>query len=327
VPAFEPHPWFRGGHLQTIAGRFLPGRTIRLFASYHEVKLDDGDRLALLDSIPSGWRVGHPGAVLVHGLGGCARAPYVVRLADRLVRLGVRVVRMNLRGAGAGFGVSREVYHAGRTGDVRAVANWLKSHTPGSPLALVGFSLGASLVLKLAAESGAGVPVPGLDCVLAANPPLDLKACSQCFNSTINRFYERNFLGTLKQAIRRHHANDPVPELAELDRVRTLYGFDSVYTAPRHWFDGVEQYYAQSSAGPCLAQIQVPGLIVHAQDDPFIPVETMRNVTLPSQIDFRLVRSGGHLGYIARDRDGLDRRWLDGQFADWLANRWKSFAR
>ena len=49
---------------------------------------------------------------------------------------------------------------------------WTRA-TSGSPIALIGFSLGANLVLKLAAEA-ADVPLPGLDCVLAANPPIDL---------------------------------------------------------------------------------------------------------------------------------------------------------
>ena len=59
----------------------------------------------MLETIPEGWSAGQPAAVLVHGVAGCARAPYIRRVALRLVRLGVRVVRMNLRGAGSGFGL------------------------------------------------------------------------------------------------------------------------------------------------------------------------------------------------------------------------------
>src|SRR3954453_8380626 len=146
VPPFEPHPWFRGGHAQTIAGRYLPGRRLRLPSTYHEIDAGDGDRLSVLgrspaaglrggrrprgrrvrgpESIPDGGRPGGPTALMVHGLAGCVRAPYLVRVAIRLVGIGVRVVRMNLRGAGAGFGVARGIYHAGRTEDLRLVARW-----------------------------------------------------------------------------------------------------------------------------------------------------------------------------------------------------------
>ena len=129
-----------------------------------EITLADGDRLRVEDSVPEGWSEGCPSAVLVHGLAGSSGSPYMVRLASRLVAMGVRVVRMNLRGAGDGFGLSRGIYHAGRTGDVRAVAEWLASAAPGSPIALVGFSLGGNLVLKLAAEASEE-PLEGFDCV------------------------------------------------------------------------------------------------------------------------------------------------------------------
>ena len=104
VAPFEPHPWFRGGNAQTIAGRYLPGRRLSLPSTYHEIDADLGDRLSVLESIPAGWRPGDPQALMIHGLAGCARATYVVRVAIRLMGIGVRVVRMNLRSAGAGFG-------------------------------------------------------------------------------------------------------------------------------------------------------------------------------------------------------------------------------
>src|SRR5215210_7444257 len=96
VPLFEPHPLLRGGHLQTIGGRYLVGPRVRLRSCYHEIPLEGGDRLSVLETIPPGWAPGDPAAVLVHGLAGCAQSPYMVRVAARLVRLGVRAVRMNL---------------------------------------------------------------------------------------------------------------------------------------------------------------------------------------------------------------------------------------
>src|SRR5580692_7409416 len=93
VAPFEPHPWFRGGNAQTIAGRYLPGRRLSLPSTYHEIEADLGDRLSVLETIPAGWRAGGPQALMIHGLAGCARAAYVVRVAIRLAGIGVRVVR------------------------------------------------------------------------------------------------------------------------------------------------------------------------------------------------------------------------------------------
>jgi uncharacterized protein len=326
IPRFEPHPLLPNGHWQTIGGHFLPGKGSRLESRGVEIALPDNDRLRVEDSTPAGWSVGDPTAVLVHGLAGSARSPYMVRLATRLARQGIRVVRMNLRGAGEGFGLARGIYHAGKTGDVRAVAGWLSSQAPGSPVALIGFSLGGNLVLKLAAEA-AVEPLEGFDCVLAANAPLDLAACCRWMRMPSRRVYDRNFVKNLKVEIKKLHAAFPDLGPAGLDGVESVYEFDDRYTAPRHGFAGADDYYARSSAGPLLSKITVPGLVVHAEDDPFIPVESYRGLTFPVGLALEMNPYGGHLGYISRTRWGGDRRWLDSRLSLWLADHWETARR
>ncbi len=321
VPPFEPHPLLRGGHIQTIAGRYLPGRPIRLQASQHEIPLEDGDRLSILDSIPAGWHPGDPAAILLHGLSGCARAPYATRLTDRLVRLGVRAVRMNLRGAGSGFGLARGIYHGGRTEDVRAVVKWTAERSSGSPIALIGFSLGGNLALKLSAEA-VDEPLTGLDCVLAASPPLDLAASCRQIQRDENRLYNRNFLRALRGEVARLHAAFPELGSVDLSRVTSLYEFDNVYTAPRNGFANAEDYYTRSSAGPLLPRIALPGLVVHAEDDPFIPLASILQCSFPPQLRLELIPKGGHMGFISRSPWNGDRRWLDSRLAAWLIEHW-----
>jgi uncharacterized protein len=321
IPAFEPHPLLRGGHLQTIAGRFLPSRRVTLLSAYHEVEIGEGDRLSVLESVPERWQPGDPTALMVHGLAGCARSPYMVRVAARLVAVGIRVVRMNLRGAGSGFGIARGTYHSGRTGDVRAVVEWIAKRVPGSPIAMVGFSLGGNLVLKLAAEA-AREPLEGLDCVLAANPPLDLATCCRHLQRPENRPYDRNFVRLLRREVGRLHARFPELGPVNLAGAKTLYDFDNLYTAPRNGFRDADDYYARSSAGPLIGQVLVPGLVVHAADDPFIPAEPFHAVDFPPQVALELLPSGGHLGYLSRRRCQGDHRWLDARLSAWLSERW-----
>jgi predicted alpha/beta-fold hydrolase len=322
VPLFEPHPLIRGGHAQTIVGRYLPARNQVLDAEEAVLTLPDGDSLVVLDSVPQNWSQGDPCALLVHGLAGCARAPYMTRVAYRCVRMGVRAVRMNLRGAGDGFGRARGIYHGGRTEDLRAVVDWIASRTPESPIALVGFSLGGNLVLKIAAEAR-DWPLPGLDCVLAANPPLDLAACCEHIRLPRNRLYDWNFVRLLQSEVRRLHARYPDLGPCDLSSARTLYDFDDVYTAPRNGFAGARDYYARSSAGPLLSRISVPGLVIHSEDDPFIPAEAIRRASFPPDLALELIPAGGHLGYISRAPWDGDHRWLDARLAAWLATRWQ----
>jgi predicted alpha/beta-fold hydrolase len=320
-PPFEPHPWLRGGHAQTIAGRYWPIPRAGLQATAHEVDLADGDRLVVLDSIPPGWESSRPSAVLVHGLAGCADAPYMVRLGARLVHLGIRVVRVNLRGAGSGFGLARGIYHAGRSDDLRAVLAWLRRRAGRSPIALAGFSLGANLVLKLAAEAAAD-PADGLDCVLAANPPIDLAACTLQMQRPENRFYDWNFVRWLRAMVRRLHRRFPELGPADLEGVKTLYDFDDRYTAPRNGFASADDYYERCSVVTALARIAIPGLIVCAMDDPFIPPAPLGRVARPSNLAMELLRHGGHLGYLSRRPWQGDRRWLEMRLTAWLNSRW-----
>lgn len=325
-PAFQPHPLVRNGHLQTLAGRYFLGSPAPLESTRHEIDLPDGDRLVAFDTTPDGWAEGDPVVFFVHGLGGSCESPYVVRVAGRMLGLGYRVFRLNLRGAGSGFGLARGIYHAGRTGDVRVGVDWLSPRVPGSPIALLGFSLGGNLVLKLAAE-GAEHPLPGVDCVLAVNPPIDLENCCNHMRQPGFRVYDRHFVRMLTGEIDRLHAH--FPDLGPLDwtSVRSLFDFDEVYTAPRNGFTGALDYYRRSSAAPLIRQIQLPGLVIHAEDDPFIPAEPFRQVEFPERLTLELAPRGGHLGYLSRDRHGVDRRWLDARLCHWLERHWSSNAR
>jgi predicted alpha/beta-fold hydrolase len=287
----------------------------------HEMELPDGDRLVILESTPSLWRGPRPVAVLVHGLAGDADAPYMQRLAARLFTMGIRVLRVNLRGAGAGFGLARAIYHAGRSDDVREVLKWLHPRAPGASIALIGFSLGANLVLKLAAEA-ALEPVAGLNCVVAANPPIDLIACARAMRSPANRFYELNFARWLRAMVRRLHARFPELGRPELDGVWSVYDFDDRYTAPRNGFASADDYYTRCSLVDALARITIPGLIVHAMDDPWIPHEAFLQAQRPPRLALDLVQHGGHLGYVSREPWQGDHRWLDSRLEVWLRSQW-----
>ncbi|WP_435005702.1 YheT family hydrolase [Tundrisphaera lichenicola] len=326
VPPFEAHPWVTNPHIQTILARFWTWPRPKLPSTYYEVEAGGGDRLSVLESIPEGWSSPDPSVLMVHGLAGCARSPYVVRVARKLVDRGARVVRMNLRNAGSSFGLSRSFYHGGKTDDLRAVAEWLSNRAPSSPIALIGFSLGANLVLKLASEA-ADRPVEGLDCLVAANPPLDLNASCRRILEPANRLYDRNFLRGLRAEVARLH--DTFPDLGPIDlgTARSLMDFDEIYTAPRNGFLNAIDYYSRSSSKATIHKIQIPGLVIHAEDDPFIPVEPFHSASFPEQLALELIPRGGHLGYLSHRPFYGDRRWLDARIIVWLVSRWGSSVR
>ena len=321
VPAFEPHPLARGADAQTILGRYVGGERLPLTAAPHHVALPDGDQLLVLETVPRGWEAPMPAAILVHGLAGCAQANYVVRVSQRLLHLGIRVVRVNLRGAGDGFGLARGIYHAGRSDDLREVVKWLHPRIKGSPIALVGFSLGANIALKAGIEASEA-PLEGLDCLLAANAPIDLVHCSHQMRLPRNLVYNWNFVRWLRAMVEKLHRRFPELGDPQLEGVHTLYEFDDRYTAPRGGFASAHDYYTRCSVASALERIQLPGLIVHALDDPFIGAEPFLHIRNPPACSVELLAHGGHLGYLSRRPWMGSRRWLDSRLVTWLTARW-----
>ncbi len=322
-PAFVPHRWLRGPHGQTIAGAYLWRRrayrakqrgTIR-----HLVSLVDGDQVVLHDDRPADENVRRT-VLLLHGLAGCHGSGYMIRVASKLCGAGYRVFRLDLRGCGAGTRLARASLHAGRIDDIAVAARFVSQLCPGLPLSLVGFSFGASMVLKLLGDEGASPD--NIDSAIAVAPPLDLHACSQNLNRGSNRIYDRSFVRTLRRDVaeRRRH----VPDFQHRPWSRppaTLYEFDEMFTAPLGGFRDVADYYRCCSSLPDLPQIRVQTHILFSQDDPLVPVDVFRQADFSSSTRVYATEAGGHLGFLSdvdRVSPDADWHWMDWRIVDWI---------
>ncbi len=317
-PAFRAHPLLRSGHLQTLAGVYFPGLLADYRATQHQVALPDGDRLVLHDDAPQDWPRGGPVALLLHGLGGCHQSVYMRRAAEKLTACGVRVFRMDLRGCGAGMELARLPYHSGRSTDAEAALLFLGTVCPGSPVALVGFSLGANIVLKLAGESAASPP-ENLASVMAVSPPANLSACSAWIGRWQNRGYDRYFARLLGQQLRERR--DRVPDAVHVvfaRRPKKLWEIDDWFTAPVCGFGTAANYYREASSAPLLPDVRLPTYILAAADDPLVPVHMLRELRLSSSTILRIAPRGGHLGFIGARSSDPDRRWLDWRVVEWV---------
>ncbi len=317
-PAFEPHPLVRGGHAQTVVGAYLPARGAGSQAELVRVPLDDGDTIVLHDDRPRSWRPGDRVAVLLHGLGGSSLSGYMVRIAGKLMDAGVRVFRLDHRGCGAGVGLARFPYNAGRSEDALAALQAIGRVCPDSPAAIVGFSLSGNIVLKLLGEAPQLVPSQ-LVRAMAVNPSLDLHAAVECIKSPSCRLYDRNFVGLLYRQVQRLHELIEDPPRHRLNgKPREILEFDELYTAAVCGYGGAADYYARCSAAQFVHNISIPTLVLTARDDPLVPVDTFEKAAWPASVAVHIAPSGGHLGYVARRRTDPDRRWMDWRVVDWV---------
>jgi len=299
LPAFAPRlPWI-GGDLQTVRNSLVfrapdlsayPAEQITLPVA-GDVLLGRLNR----QSEPTTQAL----VVLIHGLTGGEDSRNILTSAAYHLRRGHAVLRLNMRGAGPSLPSSTQHYHAGRSEDVGAALAALPGRLKQHGVLLIGVSLGGNVVLKYLAE-GADPAVRAGASVCA---PIDLKAAQARIMAPRNALYHRHLLRAMKQSIRDAHAQVRERYAPVLDEIHSVYGFDDRIVAPANGFSGAEDYYARASAGPQLARIAVPTLLVHAHNDPWVPAQSYlsRAWNKDGPLTVALAPDGGHVGFHARD--------------------------
>ncbi len=295
-------PWI-GGDLQTLRN-FLVGRAADLSAWPERalvLPLNDGSGDALCAKLHREPGPERPLLVLIHGLTGCEDSHHLRDAAAHALEQGYAVLRLNLRGAAPGRGLARQHYHAGRSADLadalKALAGELPQAFEGG-LFLVGYSLGGNLLLKFLAEEGRDLPVTAAASVSA---PIDLKAAQVRMMEPRNRLYHNYLLKRMKQEAQATPGGLEEPYASLLPGLRTLYDYDDAVVGPRNGFAGADDYYRRCSAKGFLEAIEQPVLVIHAQDDPWIPAESYSLPVWRRNASLKLLMpsGGGHVGFHA----------------------------
>ncbi len=181
-----------------------------------------------------------PSYLLGHGFTGSVSNPQFRAVAEHLHDRQASVLAMSFRGHGTSEGLSTvgvdEVF------DVAAGLAWLRSRRPNVPVITLGFSMGASVMIR---HAGLSDPSALPDAVIAISGP--------------GRWYER---GT--KPMRRLHTG-----------VETRFGRQVL----RRFFDtrvGGGWDLLPVSPVEVAGQIRVPTLIVHGDADPYFGLEHAR---------------------------------------------------
>jgi predicted alpha/beta-fold hydrolase len=255
----------------------------------------------------------HPTLVLWHGMEGSTESVYMLAIAQKAFRAGFNVIRINLRNCGGTEHLTPTLYHGGLSEDLRAVVSELINHDGLQRLFMIGYSLSGNLVLKLAGEY-AGNPPPEILGICAVSPSVDLRASAQSIGRRSNWIYHQDFLRRLRKRIYLKKRLYPdLYDVRKLKSVRSIRDFDERFTAVAHGFDGADDYYEKSSSIRSIDRIRIPTLIIHAEDDPFIPFAPLKNprVTENPYILFMATERGGHVAFVAAESDGEDRFWAE----------------
>lgn len=294
-PSSYRPPWYLPGpDLQSIAPqviRRLPP------VDYRRQRIDtaDGDFLDLDWSEIGGDKL----AIVAHGLEGHSRRPYMLGMVGAFNRAGWDAMVWNMRGCSEEPNRTPGFYHGGLTDDLAAVVASALAYKAYAAIALIGFSMGGSLILKYLGERGQAAPIAAS---VSFSVPFDLADCAGQLHRRRNTFYLHRFLRGFRIKIRAKAALMPDAISVEgLGEIRDLRDYDARYTVPIYGFASVEEYWRVNSCLDFLPGIAVPSLIVNGRNDPFLgakcyPVDQIRGL---EQVFLEMPQGGGHVGFPA----------------------------
>lgn len=310
---FIPRRGLSNSHLQTIVGNFLPRPPLELPVVAETVEVDSADGSRVLCHChwqPDADRGARLTTVLVHGLEGSSDSRYIQGVTARAWAAGYNVVRMNMRNCGGTDALTPTLYHSGLSGDVGRVVTHFAQEYGLDRVALVGYSMGGNLVMKMAGEWGDRAP---LVAVAAVCPAVDLAPGSDALHEPRNRIYEYRFLRGLIRRFRRKAELFPGRYGAVgLGPIRSLREFDDKVVARYCGFKNADDYYYRAAAARVVDGIAVPTLVLYAADDPFVRIlpETRARLDANPHVDFVETAHGGHCAFLSRDR-GEETHWAE----------------
>jgi hypothetical protein len=319
---FVPRLFLSNGHLQTIAGNFLSRRNTLPPPVPELVEVSPASESQIAGGVlcdchwhPPAVRAKRPTVLLVHGLEGSSESQYVVGNANKMWRAGANVIRMNMRNCGDTERLSPTLYHSGLSSDVEVVLRHFIARERLQSVALVGYSMGGNLVLKLAGELGIDAPSQ-LHSVVAVSPSIDLGPTADALHRPANRLYERHFLRSLIKRFRLKASLFPrAYDARRAAGIHSLRQYDERITALYSGFASAGDYYNRASAARVVDRIRVPTLVIHALDDPFVLItpETLAALIANPFISLLESEHGGHCAFLATPdhASGDDGYWAE----------------
>lgn len=309
---YLPNILHRNGHLGTLIPHIFNSSRI---PDFQRERLDTPDNDFLdVDKMISG---NDQLAILCHGLEGSASSNYIAGMSSLLAKNRFDIIAINYRGCSGEMNRNLRMYHSGATDDIDLVVSNYKSKY--ASIVLIGYSLGANMVIKYVGESKY-IKTNKIISAVGISAPCDLAACSEVISKPSNYLYEKRFLISLikKLKVKAKLYPDQI-DLERVKQVKTLRDFDDHFTGPIHGFKDAAEYYEINSSNRYLNGITIPTMIINAYNDPFLdsnkfPIKWAQD---SEYVHLSVPKYGGHVGFMGL---GQKYSWADIKALDFITN-------
>lgn len=292
---YKPPFYFKNGFISTVFSGLV--RRVSLKQERERITLNDGDFLDL------DWSFSETKSskliILLHGLEGNGQRPYMTGTAKLFNENNIDAVCLNFRGCSGEDNLKYYSYHSGATEDLEAVIEHAISTKKYSEIYLKGISLGANVILKYLGEQD---KIPSqVKIAIAVSVPCYLSGSAMELHTFKNKLYHDRFLKHLVNKLKIKQQRFPeLLKIEELDAIKTLTGFDNVYTAKAHGFEDALDYYVRCSSLQFLPNIKTPTLIINALNDSFLSPECypIKEAKTNPNLHLEMPNHGGHAGFV-----------------------------
>lgn len=312
---YIPPILLRNGHLNTI---FTSQFRKKPIVNYFRKKLITPDTdFLMIDCIEQ--TVKNKVVIVLHGLESNTDQAYMKGAAKILSENNFSVVTVNFRSCSGEPNLQYHSYHTGKTDDLHFIIEQIEKEY--KEIYLLGFSLGGNLILNYLGEQKENL-IPKVKKAMTISAPCHFyDTALHLIHTPSNVIYRKRFLARLKNKLRAKI--DVFPEkisIEGIEKIKTLQDYDNYYTAPAHGFNDAMDYWKKCSSVNKLSNIQIPTLLLNAQDDPFLtascfPIKFAKN---HPYFDLKMPKHGGHVGFYQKNEENI--LWHEKQIISFLEN-------
>lgn len=290
----------------TIPHMYPPPFQHRLFVG------SEGERIAGMQAMHD--HVG-PAVVICHGLLMTKHFDVIIQMARRAFESwGFHVVTIDLRGWGQSAWTteapSSAGFHEGR--DILEIARELHRDPRVTSVGAIGYSMGGSSVLGAAYQSSGSIDRPLDGGAVTVSAPTDIAMALEHISKKPHWrdpfFVLWNiFRAAIRGTVRQKNLDRSISNWIDLVEATSI----------EHYGISMEEFCRQASAKEFAADIKMPVLALHSEDDFLVPVdhaELLADVTKDNPWVHVMVRSAGaHVAFAAADPS-----WFHSTVRCWL---------